>query len=72
MKRWFLYAVFIALGAMAGWAYWNWYGCTNGCAITGRWWTSTAYGGVMGYLLLGLLIPGARAGSDARDGSDPR
>lgn len=49
--------LFIALGAVAGWAYWYWYGCTNGCAITGRWWTSTAYGGVLGYLLLGMVMP---------------
>ena len=60
MKRWMLYTTFIALGALAGWAYWNWFGCLNGCAITGRWWTSTAYGAVMGYLTLGLFLPAPR------------
>ena len=58
MERTLLYILFIALGAAAGWAYWNWYGCMNGCAITGRWWTSTGYGAVMGYLTLGLFLPG--------------
>lgn len=60
MQRWMLYTLFIALGAFAGWAYWNWYGCVHGCAITGRWWTSTAYGAVMGYLTLGLVVPERR------------
>ena len=60
MKRGMLYTTFIALGALAGWAYWNWFGCLNGCAITGRWWTSTAYGAVMGYLTLGLFLPAPR------------
>jgi len=62
MKRTLLHVLFIALGAAAGWAYWNWYGCTNGCAITGRWWTSTGYGAVMGYLTLGLFLPGRSTG----------
>lgn len=57
MNRTALYILFIALGAAAGWAYWNWYGCINGCAITGRWWTSTGYGAVLGYLVLGMLLP---------------
>ena len=61
MERKALYILFIALGAAAGWAYWNWYGCINGCAITGRWWTSTGYGAVMGYLTLGLFLPEKRA-----------
>lgn len=57
MRRIWLYILFIAIGAAAGWAYWNWYGCVNGCTITGQWWTSTGYGAVMGYLVLGLLLP---------------
>lgn len=57
MKKPILLSLFVALGALAGWAYWNWYGCTNGCAITGQWWTSMAYGSVMGYLVMGLVLP---------------
>ncbi len=60
MQRWMLYTLFIALGAFAGWANWNWCGCVHGCAITGRWWTSTAYGAVMGCLVLGLVVPERR------------
>lgn len=65
MQRWITYTLFIALGALAGLAYWNWYGCTNGCAITGQWWTSTAYGAVMGYLILGIVLP-----SSGKDGNE--
>lgn len=57
MKRWMMYSLFVVLGGLAGWAYWNWYGCTEGCAITGQWWSSAAYGGVMGYLVLGMVLP---------------
>lgn len=57
MQRWMWIGLAIVLGAVAGWAYWNWYGCTNGCAITGQWWTSTGYGAVMGYLTAGMVLP---------------
>lgn len=57
MKRWMWYAIAIGLGAAGGYVYWSQVGCTNGCAITGQWWSSTAYGAVMGYLLLGLVKP---------------
>jgi hypothetical protein len=65
MKRWMWYPLFVALGIAAGWAYWNWYGCTNGCTITGQWWSSMAYGGVMGYLVLGLVLPARKAEAGA-------
>ncbi|WKZ66873.1 MAG: hypothetical protein QY325_02865 [Flavobacteriales bacterium] len=67
MKRWMWYAVFLTVGAGAGWAYWNWYGCIDGCAITGRWWTSSAYGAIMGYLLVGMVLPQRRASQGPGD-----
>ncbi|MCW5900392.1 MAG: hypothetical protein KIT10_14090 [Flavobacteriales bacterium] len=68
MGRWKIHMIAIAIGALAGWAWWNWYGCASGCGITGQWWSSTAYGGVMGYLLLGLVLPaGKRKRSEASD-----
>jgi len=41
----------VALGAVAGYAWYHYVGCESGtCVITARWWTSTSYGAVMGYL----------------------
>lgn len=43
----------IALGAVAGFLYWYYIGCTSGtCAITSSPINSTLYGGFMGGLLL--------------------
>lgn len=50
-------AVAVLLGAAGGYAWWHWYGCTNGCLITSVWWRSSLYGAVMGYLTLGLVWP---------------
>ncbi|MBV6405991.1 MAG: hypothetical protein GFGODING_02776 [Flavobacteriales bacterium] len=50
-------AVAVLLGAAGGYAWWHWYGCTNGCLITSVWWRSTLYGAVLGYLALGLVWP---------------
>lgn len=46
----------IALGAVAGYLYWNYIGCSSGsCAITSKPLNSTAYGAVMGGLLFTLF-----------------
>lgn len=53
MKRlWVITAVGVLLGAVAGWFYWNQWGCTAGCAITGSPLNSTLYGAFMGGLLV--------------------
>jgi hypothetical protein len=59
MKLWMKYVLTVSLGALAGFAYWYWSGCERGCGITGQWWSSMAYGGVMGWLVTGL-VPGNR------------
>lgn len=47
-------ALFIVLGAAAGFAYHRFVGCRTGaCAITANPYASTLYGAVMGYLLSG-------------------
>ena len=51
-----LYVLLIAVGLSAGYAYWHFYGCINGCTITGVWYNSTAYGGLMGYLVAGMAV----------------
>lgn len=43
-----------ALGAIAGFLYWRFVGCSSGtCPITSNWYTSSIYGSLMGVLLVG-------------------
>ncbi len=47
----------IVLGLMAGLAYWYFIGCTSGtCPIQSKWWTSTLYGGLIGYLFSDMIL----------------
>lgn len=40
------------LGAFAGFLYWNFIGCASGnCGITANWYTSMAYGALMGWFV---------------------
>lgn len=60
MKKWLnkniLYVVGAALGAIAGYIYWQQIGCVSGtCMITSKPVNSTLYGALMGALLLGLF-----------------
>lgn len=50
-------AVFITtiLGAIVGYLYWYFYGCINGCTITGSPLNSTLYFAFLGFLLPGLF-----------------
>ncbi len=44
------------LGALAGYLYWYYVGCTGGsCPIYSVWWRSTLYGAIMGGLLFSLF-----------------
>jgi hypothetical protein len=58
MKRFILENIFtimgVALGALAGYLYWKFVGCSS-CAITSRPLNSTLYGAVMGGLLLNII-----------------
>ncbi len=48
----------IAVGAVAGYAYWHYVGCNSGsCAITSRPLNSTLYGSLMGGLLFSMFQP---------------
>ena len=59
MKKWLLQNQFYwlggLLGAVAGFLYWKYWGCTTGCAITGSPRNSTLYFAVIGMLLASLL-----------------
>jgi hypothetical protein len=42
----------VAVGAIAGYAYYYYIGCNSGtCPIQSNWHTSTLYGGLIGYVL---------------------
>jgi len=47
----------ILIGSIAGYFYWEFYGCTNGCSITSSPWKSTLYGALMGGLVLNGFEP---------------
>jgi len=48
--------VFGFLGAIAGFAYWHFVGCASGsCPIQSKWYLSTLYGGILGFLVAGLF-----------------
>lgn len=60
MKKWFknnlLYIIGAAVGALAGFIYWQQVGCASGtCAISSKPLNSTLYGALLGALLLGLF-----------------
>ncbi|MBK8170226.1 MAG: YtxH domain-containing protein [Sandaracinaceae bacterium] len=45
-------ALFVAIGASLGYAYYRFVGCRSGtCLITGNPYVATLYGAVMGFLL---------------------
>jgi hypothetical protein len=50
IKYWYVIALAV-LGLAGGFAYWRYIGCSGGtCPITSNWHTSTAMGGLMGFL----------------------
>ncbi|MBL1410061.1 DUF6132 family protein [Sphingobacterium faecale] len=56
VKKHFLTIMGVFIGAIAGYLYWNFIGCSSGsCAITSSPINSTLYGAVMGGLLLSIF-----------------
>ena len=55
-KKHFLTILGVAIGAGAGYLYWNFVGCSTGsCAITSSPVNSTLYGGLMGGVLFSIF-----------------
>lgn len=55
-KKYQLSLIGTLFGAIAGWLYWNYVGCSSGtCAITSKPLNSTLYGALMGYLVAGIF-----------------
>ncbi|MDD3004754.1 DUF6132 family protein [Flavobacterium sp.] len=51
-------AVGVIIGALVGYAYYYFIGCTSGtCAITSKPLNSTLYGSLMGGLLFNIFVP---------------
>lgn len=58
IKQNILTIIGLSVGALAGFLYWNYVGCTsNTCAITSHPLNSTLYGSVMGGLLFSMFKP---------------
>ena len=51
MKTWMLTSLGAVVGGIGGWAWWHYFGCTSGCAITSSPVNSTLYGALLGALL---------------------
>jgi Family of unknown function (DUF6132) len=69
MKNWILtnklLLAGIAVGAIAGYIYWQQVGCSSGtCAITSKWHRSSAYGALMGGLLFSMFKKEKNANSN--------
>ena len=53
LKRYKWKVVGVAVGAIAGFAYWYYIGCNSGtCPIQSNWHTSTLYGGLIGFVFV--------------------
>ena len=56
-RRCRLPAILGIAGCLAGYAYYRFFGCSGGCAITSSPYISTLYGGVIGLLLSVAAAP---------------
>ena len=52
--RWLRPVLFIGGGALAGLAYYRFFGCTTGCAITSSPWRAMLYMALVGWLVSGI------------------
>lgn len=56
MQKNMLGIIGLVIGAIGGFAYWRFIGCTSGtCMITSKPLNSTLYGSLMGYLLFSIF-----------------
>jgi LytS/YehU family sensor histidine kinase len=56
-KGYIITGVGVAVGLIAGYAYYHYVGCASGtCAITSKPLNSTLYGGLMGGLLFNMFV----------------
>ncbi|MEX1188962.1 MAG: hypothetical protein WED33_06870 [Bacteroidia bacterium] len=55
IKSLLIVSVSALIGGLIGYSYYHFYGCTNGCSITGSPINSTLYFAFIGFLLPGLF-----------------
>lgn len=56
-KKYKIKIIFFVLGALGGFLYWKFVGCTSGtCPIKSVWYWSTLWGAAFGYLLGDLML----------------
>lgn len=54
-KNYGLTATGVLAGAVAGYIYWYYWGCEEGCTIRSVWWRMSLWGALMGGLLFSAL-----------------
>jgi hypothetical protein len=68
MKSWILNNKLILMGALlggiAGFLYWKYWGCINGCTITSSPGNSTIYFALLGALVFGMFTKEIHAGKE--------
>lgn len=66
-RTWYLWSGGLIIGAVAGYAYWNYVGCLSGtCSITSSPVNSTLYGALMGVLTANLFTTSRRDNADGK------
>jgi hypothetical protein len=56
LKKHIVLVILMVAGAVAGFLYWKFIGCSSGtCFIKSKWYMSTIYGILIGYLAGGLV-----------------
>ena len=57
MNKRVLYILGISVGSILGFLYWYYIGCASGtCPLTAKWYSSSAFGAIFGYLIIGQII----------------
>ena len=52
----YIYIIGSVVGAITGFLYWYYIGCTSGsCSLTSQWYSSTLTGGLFGYLTMSII-----------------
>lgn len=70
-KNNYLNIIGIVLGAIGGFFYWHFVGCTSGhCPITGSPYYSTLYGAILGWLLFSMFKPNKKKQKHIEENND--
>ena len=60
MKTWIMSVIFILAGALLGFFYYRFFGCSGSCPITSSPWMTMVYFGLMGGVLSMGFVPGKK------------